>query len=185
MGWCLCAGELVLMLWSKINSDLQFIYVARIYLLKITNGNTRWMCEICWKLTIKTSERCHWCHSGILTVNFKHISHLALVFLMFFLLLFVRNIQFIVDRSKPRTRDTSKMELFAKIVYSLKLFIILTRSSILRSNTGCWIYFGYFFRFTFHLQFFYWFISLTLWLCTFLLVYIVCIDTYMCLHPPL
>ena len=31
---------------------------------------------ICSKLTIKTSELCHWRRSGVFTVNFKHISHL-------------------------------------------------------------------------------------------------------------
>ena len=31
-----------------------------IYLLKVNNRNTRTRCEICWKLTIKTLEPCHW-----------------------------------------------------------------------------------------------------------------------------
>ena len=31
---------------------------------------------LCLKLTIKTSELCHWRRSGVFTVNFKHISHL-------------------------------------------------------------------------------------------------------------
>ena len=30
---------------------------ARIYLFEVNNGNTRTICEICSKLTIKTSER--------------------------------------------------------------------------------------------------------------------------------
>ena len=38
------------MLWSKINSDLQFIYWASIFLLKVIDVNTR------WKLTIKTPD---------------------------------------------------------------------------------------------------------------------------------
>ena len=33
--------------------------------LKVTDGNTRWMCEICWKLTLKTSDCCHWRRSGV------------------------------------------------------------------------------------------------------------------------
>ena len=45
-----------------------------ICLLKVDNRNTRTMCEICSKLTIKTPER--------LFVNFEHISHLVLVFLL-------------------------------------------------------------------------------------------------------
>ena len=36
----------------KLNHDL-----ANMYLLKVNNGNTGKMCEICWKLAIKTPER--------------------------------------------------------------------------------------------------------------------------------
>ena len=39
-------------------------------------------CEICSKLTIKIPERRQWRRSGIFIVNFEHISHLALVFLL-------------------------------------------------------------------------------------------------------
>ena len=47
VGWCLRAGWQSLMLWSKINSVLQFIYWASIYLLKVTGENTTWMYETC------------------------------------------------------------------------------------------------------------------------------------------
>ena len=50
---------------------------AGIYLLKINTMNTRIRCEICSKLTIKTSER-----RQAFIVNFEHISHLILVFLL-------------------------------------------------------------------------------------------------------
>ena len=40
------------------------------------------MCEICSELTIKIPERRHWRRSGIFIVNFEHISHLVLVFLL-------------------------------------------------------------------------------------------------------
>ena len=56
------------------------IYPAGIYLLKVNNKNTRTRYEICSKLTIKTSERRQWRRSGVFIVNFKHISHLVLVF---------------------------------------------------------------------------------------------------------
>ena len=39
------------------------------------------MYEICSKLTIKTLE---WRHSGAIIVNFEQISHIVLVFLVFF-----------------------------------------------------------------------------------------------------
>ena len=55
---------------------------AGIYLLKVTNKDTRTRCEISSKLTIKTPEQCHWCPSGVLNVNFEHISYLALVLLL-------------------------------------------------------------------------------------------------------
>ena len=53
-----------------------------IYPLKVNNKNTRKRCEICSKLTIKTSKRHHWCRSGVFIVNFQHISQLVLVFLL-------------------------------------------------------------------------------------------------------
>ena len=34
-------------------------------------------CEICSKLTIKTSKRRHWVRFGVFIVNFGHISHLC------------------------------------------------------------------------------------------------------------
>ena len=55
--------------------------LAGIYLLKVNKRNTRTKCDICLKLTIKTPER-HWRRSGIFIVNFEHISHLALVFVL-------------------------------------------------------------------------------------------------------
>ena len=44
--------------------------------------NTRKRCEICSKLTIKTLEQRQRCRSGVFIVNFEHISHLFLVFLL-------------------------------------------------------------------------------------------------------
>ena len=55
---------------------------AGIYLLKVNNRNTRTRCEICSKLTINTPERRHCRRSGVFIVNFEHISHLVLVFLL-------------------------------------------------------------------------------------------------------
>ena len=55
---------------------------AGIYLLKVNNRNTKTRCEICSKLTINTPERRHWRRSGVFIVNFEHISHLVLVFLL-------------------------------------------------------------------------------------------------------
>ena len=57
-------------------------FPAGIYLFKVNNRNTRTRCEICSKLTINTPERRQWRRSGVFIVNFEHISHLVLVFLL-------------------------------------------------------------------------------------------------------
>ena len=51
-------------------------------MFKVNNRNTRARCEICSKLIIKIPERRQWRRSGIFIVNFEHISHLVLVFLL-------------------------------------------------------------------------------------------------------
>ena len=38
--------------------------------------------KVCSKLTVKTPERRHWRRSGIFIVNFNHISHFFLEFLL-------------------------------------------------------------------------------------------------------
>ena len=53
-----------------------------IYLFKVHSRNTRTRCKICLKLTIKTQERRHWRRYVVSIVNFEHISHLALVYLL-------------------------------------------------------------------------------------------------------
>ena len=60
-------------------------YPAGNYMFKVNNRNTRTRCEICSKLTIKTPEGRHWRRSGVIIVNFEHISHLVLVFLLLIL----------------------------------------------------------------------------------------------------
>ena len=55
------------------------------YMFKVNNRNIRIRCGICSKLTIKIPERRQWRRSGIFIVNFEHISHLFLVFLLLFL----------------------------------------------------------------------------------------------------
>ena len=50
------------------------IYLADIYLFKISNRNTSTRCEICSKLTIKTPERYHWRCSSVFMVNFEQVN---------------------------------------------------------------------------------------------------------------
>ena len=51
-------------------------------MFKVNNRNGRTRFEIYSKLTIKIPKRRHWRRSGIFIVNFEHITHLALVFLL-------------------------------------------------------------------------------------------------------
>ena len=51
-------------------------------MLEVNNRNTRARCEMCSKSTIETPERRQSRRSGVFIVNFEHISHLALVFLL-------------------------------------------------------------------------------------------------------
>ena len=45
-------------------------------MFKVTIETLEQRCEICLKLTIKTSKRRQWRRSGIFIFNFEHISHL-------------------------------------------------------------------------------------------------------------
>ena len=87
---------------------------ANIYLFKVNNRDTRTRCEISSKLNIKTPKR-RQCCSGVFTVNFEHITHLFLLFLLLnlnkkmftgqILNLFLRgNKMFKVDNRNTRTR---------------------------------------------------------------------------------
>ena len=60
-------------------------YLSQSVKLKINNRSTRTRCEICSKLTRKTTKRCHFGghfgnNSASLIVNFKYILHFALLF---------------------------------------------------------------------------------------------------------
>ena len=79
--------------------------------------NRRKRHEICSKLTIKIPERHHWHRSGIFIVNSKHISHLTLVFLSFFIP--AGNVPLQVQWNAevhPEPYQKTKMEHFANIV---------------------------------------------------------------------
>ena len=55
------------------------------YLFKVNNitlEKDATYIQLTIKLTIKTPERCQWRRSGIFIVNFEHISHTFLVFLL-------------------------------------------------------------------------------------------------------
>ena len=87
------------------------LYPAGIYLLKFNNRNTKTRCEICSKLTIKTP--------GAFIVNFEHLSHLNLVFL---LLTLDSNFQ-LGSQVWFKPKQTSKLELKPLTVFN-KIFIL-------------------------------------------------------------
>ena len=72
---------------KKSSEDAQdmtysLIKVNNTYLIKVNNSNTRKSCKICSQLKIKAIERRHWRRSCVFIVNFEHISHLFLVFVL-------------------------------------------------------------------------------------------------------
>ena len=70
-----------------LNGKLHFLcsdgfFPAGSYMFYVNNRNTRAMCEICSKVTIKKPERRQWLRFGVFIVNFKHMLHLVVVFLL-------------------------------------------------------------------------------------------------------
>ena len=55
---------------------------TNIYLWNVNNRNFRKRCKICSNLTIKTPKRRQWLCYGVFIVNFEHILHLFLVFVL-------------------------------------------------------------------------------------------------------
>ena len=52
------------------------------YMFKVNSSNTGTRCETCSKLPTKTLERRYWRRSSVFIVNFEHISHLVLEFIL-------------------------------------------------------------------------------------------------------
>ena len=74
-------------------------------MFKVNNRNTRTRSEICSKLTIKIPERRHWRRSGIFIINFEHVLHLFLVFLLL-----------ILSRQLPAGSTATQTVTFSKLV---------------------------------------------------------------------
>ena len=72
--WCFL-GIMWFFLNSKSVEHLSTIHCPRRHLLVLNNGNTRTMCEICSKLTIKIPLRHHWSCFGIFILNIEMIPH--------------------------------------------------------------------------------------------------------------
>ena len=81
------SGGLILVCrWAGANPLVQNIFRFTIHLLtqhllaQSYWWKNQWMCEIYWKLTIKTPERCHWRRSDVFTVNSKLLTSCSSVF---------------------------------------------------------------------------------------------------------
>ena len=61
----------------------QDIISANIYLLKVSNKNSRKRCDICSNLTLKRSDRLQWSRCDVFINDFKHMWHLFLVLVLF------------------------------------------------------------------------------------------------------
>ena len=83
-------------------------FPANIFSFEVNNRSPIKRCEICSKLTIKTLELRHWRRSGVFIVNFEHISHFVLVFL----LLIVNKKRLVGFRIKTQNMYLKKLFLF-------------------------------------------------------------------------
>ena len=69
---------------TRKNSVFGLPYPANNYFFKVNNRSTRKRCEICPKLTIKTPLRRQWRRSSVFIFNLERISHLLLLFRLFY-----------------------------------------------------------------------------------------------------
>ena len=78
---------------------LSKLFPVNIYLFSVNNTNSRKMCEICSKLTIKTPERRQWHRCGVFIVNFEHATPFSSVSIVDFKQLHVSlTVFFALDR---------------------------------------------------------------------------------------
>ena len=88
--------------------------------------NTR--CKICSKLKIKTAEQCHWRCSGVFTVNFEHVLHLFLVFLLLTLNNWVLSyIYFRVFELNTEISSVKNSDIYSHTFYAFPSFSVLIK----------------------------------------------------------
>ena len=73
---------LLLLVESAVGFYMMRIFPTSNYMFKINIRHARTNCEICSKSAIKIKERRQLRRSGVFIVNFKHILHFILVFLL-------------------------------------------------------------------------------------------------------
>ena len=88
--------------------------------------NTRTLCQICWKLTVKTPRR-HWSCSHAFIVNFEQILYIVLVFLL--LVEFIQgNADWVVFLCKI---DSFKVTCFQKIFFTEAPSLLLLKNLLI------------------------------------------------------
>ena len=125
---------------------------ANICLFKINNRNTRKRCVICSNLTIKIPEQHRWRRLSIFIVNFEHISHLFVLFLLLTLnkLVFWINI-FKVDKGDTKTTSIKDLNVvFIPLTLNMHLHAghnfpanACSKSTVFQLM-GTWFHFGVF-----------------------------------------
>ena len=99
--------------WVGVNALIQKKFCSTTHLLsqhllsQSDRWNTRLIWETCKKLTMNTPEQCHCHRSGVITVNFTHTSHLALVTLVFLLLTWIRLMQLASKSYRSKNCDAT------------------------------------------------------------------------------
>ena len=108
------------LLWkSKCLLSEVLLYQVGVYLFKVNNENTKTICEI--NDEIKLTEQHQRAHSGILIVNFDHISH----FFQFFYFLLWTNKMYFREKYIPKYSQP-------KYVFNLLLFFFAKLSLVVR-----------------------------------------------------
>ena len=70
-------------IYSEKKNKLYYTnHSANIYLFKVNDRNITKRCKIYLKLTVKTPEQRRWSLSGVFIVDFEHVSHLFLQFIL-------------------------------------------------------------------------------------------------------
>ena len=80
--WYLVVTTRWYILRKPASDSYRSAYPANIYMFKANNRNHRKGCGICSKLTAKKAEQRQWTLSGFFIVNFEHISHLFIMFVL-------------------------------------------------------------------------------------------------------
>ena len=85
-------GIMLVCRWASVNGLVhnKFHFIIQLLSQHLLDQSHRWEHQMnvqdLLKVNNKAPEESHWRHSGVFTLNSKHISHYALVFLVFLLL---------------------------------------------------------------------------------------------------